>query len=155
MKNNNISKIFDLKNKTIILTGSAGRLGSRFAHVLSNAQANVILVDIEQTKNKQLEKKINSIYNTNSLSVNTDITKEDQVKKLIDIVIKKYKKIDGLINNAHILLRDHSQRDASFENYPLDLWEKMTSENLRAAFLCSREVGKIMVKQKHGVILNI
>jgi NAD(P)-dependent dehydrogenase (short-subunit alcohol dehydrogenase family) len=155
LKNNNISKIFDLKNKTIILTGSAGRLGSRFAHVLSNAQANVILVDIEQTKNKQLEKKINSIYNTNSLSVNTDITKEDQVKKLIDIVIKKYKKIDGLINNAHILLRDHSQRDASFENYPLDLWEKMTSENLRAAFLCSREVGKIMVKQKHGVILNI
>ncbi len=155
MKHHNISKIFDLKNKTIILTGSAGRLGSRFAHVLSNAQANVILVDIEQTKNKKLEKKINSSYHTNSLSMNIDITKEDQVKKLVDVVIKKYNKIDVLINNAHILLRDHPQRDASFENYPLDLWEKMTSENLRAVFLCSREVGKIMVKQKHGVILNI
>ena len=50
-----ISKLFGLKNKTVILTGSSGRLGNEYAHILSEAGANVILADIETQKNKKLE----------------------------------------------------------------------------------------------------
>ena len=53
---NFISKLFNLKNKTVILTGSAGRLGTRFAHVLSAAGADVVLVDIEKLNNKRGDK---------------------------------------------------------------------------------------------------
>ena len=55
---NSSTNLFDLKNKTVILTGSAGRLGSRFAEVLSNVGANVVLVDIDEQKNSTLEKSI-------------------------------------------------------------------------------------------------
>ena len=48
---NPVIKLFNLKNKTVILTGSAGRLGTRFAHVLSEAGANAVLVDIDKQKN--------------------------------------------------------------------------------------------------------
>lgn len=150
-----MKNIFSLNEKTVILTGSAGRIGTRFSHVLSDAGANVILVDIDDKKNKLLEKDLKKKYNTNPLSQKIDITKEKEIKKLVDIVVKKYKKIDILINNAHIVLRKHPGRNSPFEKYPLDLWEKMTSDNLKGIFLCSREIGKVMSKQKKGVIVNI
>ena len=55
MKKNIIDK-FRLDNKVAILTGSAGRIGQRFAHVLSDAGADVILVDIEEKSNKKLKR---------------------------------------------------------------------------------------------------
>lgn len=155
MNSKEVNKLFDLTNKTILLTGSAGRIGSRFAKILSSVGANVVLVDIDQKKNNILAEEIKKTYNTNPLAVNVDITDEKQVEKLIPQVIKKFKKIDVLINNAHIIFRKHSKRDSGFEDYPLDLWEKMISDNMSAVFLCSREVGKIMKKQNYGIIINI
>ena len=71
------------------------------------------------------------------------------------MILKKYSKIDVLINNAHIVPRSDSRKDSPFESYPLDLWEVMVSTNLRGLFLCSREIGRIMKKQQNGNIINI
>jgi NAD(P)-dependent dehydrogenase (short-subunit alcohol dehydrogenase family) len=147
--------IFNIKNKTIVLTGSAGRIGEHFAHVLSSNGANVILVDIQEEKNKKIENDLKKFYKTKPLAVNTDISKEIEVKLLIKTILKNYKKIDVLINNAHFISRDHSKRDASFENYPTELWDSMVNQNLRSLFLCSREIGKVMLKQKNGIMVNI
>ena len=56
MKKNSISKLFDLTDKVIVLTGSAGRLGENFAHILSESGANVVLIDIDKKKNQILAK---------------------------------------------------------------------------------------------------
>ena len=155
MKDLYLKKLFDLRKQVAILTGSAGRLGSRFAEVLSSVGSNVILVDIEKKQNKSLVNKIRKKYDTKPLAVNCDITDESQIKEMIKKVISKYGQIDILVNNAHYVERTDHRRYSSFENYPLDLWEKTTAENLRGLFLCSREVGKIMNQQKRGVIVNI
>lgn len=147
--------IFDLKNKTVVLTGSAGRLGSRFAHVLSGAGANVVLVDIEESANKQLEQELITRYKTKPTAFSIDISKQNDVKQFIKKITSKYKKIDVLINNAHFIPRTHPKRDASFEEYPLDLWDKTITTNLRGLFLCCQEIGRVMVKQKKGVIINV
>jgi len=155
LTSHNIEKLFSLKNKIVILTGSAGRLGYRFAHVLSEAGAHVVLIDIDDNKNKNLAKTLSKKYHTKPISLNIDITKEPEIKKLVKKVLEKYKKIDILINNAHILERTDIRRDSPFEDYPLDLWDKLASDNLKGLFLCSREIGKIMAKQKKGIIINI
>lgn len=147
--------LFDLKNKTIILTGSAGRIGERFAHVLSAAGANVVLVDIENKKNKQLELILKKRYHTNPVAIDVDISNKSEMNGLVKNILATYKKIDVLINNAHFLPREHSNRDAPFEQYPLELWDQTITTNLRGLFLCCQEVGKIMSKQKYGVIVNI
>jgi len=152
---NFINKLFSLENKTIILTGSAGRLGSRFAHVLSAAGANVILVDIDSKKNKKLEADLIEKYKTHPTSFDVNITNEEEVEEVVKKVLAKYKKIDVLINNAHFVPRDHPKRDAPFENYPLDLWDQTISGNLRGLFICCQKVGKVMVKQNKGVIVNV
>ena len=149
------NKLFNLKNKTIVLTGSAGRLGTRFAHVLSKSGANVVLIDIEQSANKKLERELILQYKTKPTSFCVDISDQNKVKQLIKKIMLKYSKIDVLINNAHFIPRTHAKRDASFEKYPLDLWDETISINLRGLFLCCQEIGQIMLKQKKGVIVNI
>ena len=68
MTRTTINNIFNLEKKTIVLTGSAGRLGSGFAHVLSSAGADVVLVDIENSNNKKLEFELKQKYNTNKVT---------------------------------------------------------------------------------------
>lgn len=154
-KKNFISRVFDLKNKTVILTGAAGLLGTQYAHVLSEMSANVILVDHESKKNKKLESTLKKKYHTHPMSFDIDITKQHSVQKLKNDVLSEYKKIDVLINNAAFKPKDNLQNASSFELYPLELWEKYLATNLTGAFLCSQEIGKVMVKQNKGVIVNI
>ena len=146
---------FDLKNKTIVLTGSAGRVGSRFSEILSKAGANLILIDNDIKKNEKLFKKIKKQYKTNCLVSNIDITDASKIDNLVKVILKKYSKIDVLINNAHFVPRDDPNRDVPFEKYPYELWQKTISENLSSVFVCCQKFGKIMVKQKNGSIINI
>lgn len=150
-----MSKLFDLKNRTVILTGSAGRLGTEYAHVLSAAGANVILVDVDGEKNNLLESVILDKYDTKPSSYVVDITNENAVKQMIEDVLKKYKRVDALINNAFFNPSQSSKSSTAFEGFPLDLWNQVINVNLTGVFLCSREVGKIMVKQGRGAIVNI
>jgi NAD(P)-dependent dehydrogenase (short-subunit alcohol dehydrogenase family) len=164
---NTINKLFNLKDKTVILTGSAGRLGSKFAHALTDAGANVVLVDIDEQKNSELEKSIIEKYwsddnhshpflTTNPMLSTTDIANESEVKKMVEVTLKKYGKIDVLVNNAHFVPREDPKRDAPFEEYPLELWDNATRINTRSLFLCCQEVGRAMRKQStNGVIVNI
>lgn len=157
MKKDNPFRLFDLTGKTIILTGSAGRLGTNFAHTLSHAGADVILVDIDDKKNKKLENIISKECKTKPLACNVNITKKEGLLQLGKQIVKKYGKIDGLVNNAFYSPRLNVKRSAMrFEEYPADLWNDVVSVNLTGIFLCCQEFGKIMVKQKTGgSIVNI
>ena len=157
MKKNIVSKLFGLNEKVIILTGSAGRLGKKFANSLSEAGANVILVDIDEKINQKLEKDISKKFKTKPLACTINIAEKSEVLKLRKNVVKKYGKIDGLVNNAFFSPRLDVKRSAmKFEDYPLDLWNKVVETNLTGVFLCCQELGKTMVKQKTGgSIVNI
>lgn len=157
MKNNIISRIFNLKGRTIILTGSAGLLGTEYAHILSEAGANLILVDIQETKNKKLEKILRQKYGTNPMAVSTDITNESQVHNLKKTIIAKYGRIDGLINNAFFnhAVKQSKTGPTPIESFPLEIWNKSMEINLTAVFLCCKEFGSDMAQKRNGVIVNI
>ena len=150
-------KIFNLKNKVIILTGSAGLLGSQYAQILSDAGAKLILVDVDIKKNQKLADNINRKYKTRPICENVDITSKEEVKELALKIKKRFGKIDGLINNAFL---NHAKSQSkhgknSFEAFPIDIWKKSLELNLTGVFLCCQEIGNIMAKQKNGVIVNI
>ena len=155
MKSKELPNLFSLKNKVVILTGSGGRLGSRFAEILNEAEANLVLVDIDKKNNSIVEKKLLKNKHEEILSLNLDITKSIDVKKLVNSTIKKFGKIDVLINNAHSVPRKNPKLSESFEKFPNDIWEIMVSDTLRGLFFCTKEIGKIMSKQNRGVIVNI
>ena len=154
-----ISKLFDIKNRNIVITGSSGLLGSQYANILSDAGANIILVDLDSVKNKKLEYSLRKNYETNVHSYTTDISNPQEVKKLAKNVLRDFKKIDGLINNAAYTSKGAKERTdnafGSFENFPIEIWKKSIDVNLTGVFFCSQAFGKIMIKQGKGVIVNI
>jgi NAD(P)-dependent dehydrogenase (short-subunit alcohol dehydrogenase family) len=149
-------RLFDIKKKTIILTGSAGFLGPHYADFLSSAGANVILVDINNIENKKLEQKLSKKYHTKPMAIQCNITDEKDVKKMKVQVMRKYKKIDALVNNAvfHPKIKNKNKAIA-LESFPLELWNNSIAVDLTGTFLCCREFGSVMKKQKKGSIINI
>lgn len=137
-----------------MLTGSSGRLGSQYADILSAAGANVVLVDVEYKKNKKLEQNLKKRYKTRPFAYQADISQKSQVEKMTSIILDKYKKIDVLINNA-FFNPGQPTHSSSFEKFPLELWNQVLSVNLTGPFICSQSIGKVMVKQRKGVIVNI
>jgi len=156
LKDKKLTKLFSIEGKNIILTGSSGFLGQQYANFLSSLGANVILVDIDIVKNKKLEKNLEKKFNTNPEAIKCNITDEDSVRKMKKEILKSYKIIDVLINNAVFHPKTKNKNITTKLNlFPLEMWNDAISVDLTGTFLCSREIGSVMEKQKGGVIINI
>tara|TARA_Y100000996_G_scaffold98231_1_gene70623 strand:+ start:1975 stop:2805 length:831 start_codon:yes stop_codon:yes gene_type:complete len=154
-----ISKLFDLEGRNIVITGSSGLLGSQYANTLSSAGANIILLDIDTTKNEKLKSALVKKYKNKISAYTLDISNQTEVNKTSKKIMKDFKKIDGLINNAAYTSKGAKEKSdnafGSFENFPIDIWQKSLDINLSGVFFCSQAFGKIMAKQGKGVIVNI
>ena len=89
-----IYDLFNLENKTVVLTGSSGRLGTQYANILSASGANVVLVDKEIKQNKKLEQKLIKKYNTKAIAYTVDISNKKDIVRMKNKILKKFKKID-------------------------------------------------------------
>ena len=153
-----IFKLFDLTGRNIIVTGSSGTLGSQYADTLSQAGANVILVDINN-ENNNLDKTLRKKYKTNAKFYCVDISIEKNVLSLKKNILTDFKKIDGLVNNAAYTnidaIKNSDNIYAPFEKFSFQLWKKMLDVNLSGVFNCCKVFGSQMVKQRKGTIVNI
>ena len=149
-----IAKLFDLSGRVVIITGAAGNLGSKYAEGLTQAGANVVLADIDYVACKQLGKKLEKKYSIKNLAIKLDLNDKSSIKNMVLKTMKQFSKIDILINNA-AYQGNPKTRKIKFEDFPLNEWNKAVSVNLTGVFLTCQEVGKIMVKQKYGNIINI
>lgn len=150
----NIKKIFDFSNRVIVITGAAGLLGSEYAHGFCQAGANVVLADKNFIKCKKLAIELEKEFGAKPLAIKLDVTNPNSITKMVNQIKKKFSKIDILVNNA-IFPEIGKIKKIRFEDYPLDMWKEGVDVNLTGMFLCSQQIGKIMAKQKNGVIINI
>ena len=133
--------------KTILVTGGSGVIGSSILELFYKKGFNVIAAGIaSKTIIGQQQKKFNI---KRSLLLNTDLTGSKNVKKVVGTSIKKFKKIDILVNCAGI------QFVMPIEKYPEKIWRKMMEINLTTPFLFTKEILPIMRKNKWGRIINI
>lgn len=147
--------LFSLNNKVAIVTGALGLLGKQHCLALSEAGAIVIVCDLDGKQCNDFAFSLEGDCTGESV----DITSPDSIIKLKENVLKKYNKIDILVNNAAI--NDMFENPAAaeelskFENYPLDLWNKSMDVNITGTFLCSQIIGSRMAEQGSGSIINI
>tara|TARA_B100000029_G_scaffold480554_1_gene528681 strand:+ start:428 stop:1255 length:828 start_codon:yes stop_codon:yes gene_type:complete len=153
-----LKKKFNLEDQIFIVTGGLGLLGQQHVSAIAEFGGQTIILDNNQNKGPEICKKIKSDYNSDCLFIHCDITDEKNLSKVKDEIIKKYRKIDGLINNATIDPKVESTGNnnfSRFENFQLDQWEKEINVGLTGAMLCSKIFGTEMAKNNMGVILNI
>jgi len=137
-----------LQGKTAVVTGCNQGLGHGLALAVAAAGANVVLVDRNTSHLEALSSEIKSM-GLGTLICATDITREDSVIEMVQSALNTFDSIEILVNNAGI-----AHRVAAVET-TFDQWQQTIDVNLTGVFLCGREIGKAMIRQKKGKIVNI
>lgn len=129
-----------LKDKIIIVTGGSGLIG------------DVILKDIREKGGIAINVDINVKTDISALTVKTDITNEASILETIDVILKSFGRIDGLVNNAYPRTKDWGTK---FEDIKFDSWQKNVDMQMNSTFLFCQKVLTIMKQQQSGSIVNI
>ncbi len=139
---------FNLAQRVAVVTGGSKGLGRAMATGLAEAGARVAVVSrtrslIEETAAEIVGK------GGEAMAVPADVTREEDVEAMTAQVLAAYGRIDILINNAGI---GGSKRSADLT---LEDWERLMNTNARSVFLACRAVGKAMIRQRQGKIINV
>lgn len=145
-RKNKMNNLFDLEGKVSVVTGSSRGLGKALAIGLAEAGSDIVLVDVldsQETANKIEE------AGQKSLQFRTNVRNIGELEKMVSETIEVFGKIDILVNNAGINIIEPSV-EVSEENF-----DKIIDTNLKGTFFCAQAVGKEMIKNKSGKIINI
>ena len=139
-----------LKDKVAIVTGGGVGIGRAIALAFAREGAAVAIAAIPPLSD--LENVVNEIKGNEgrATAIQTDITDEKEVQRMVAQTLDKYGQIDILVNNAGI-----AGATANVVDVTLDDWNKTLVVNLTGTMLCSREVLKSMIPRQSGSIINI
>jgi len=143
-----MKNLFDLSGKVAIVTGASSGLGRQFATALAGAGADVAIL-ARRVENLAETKKTLDALGSNTLSIKCDVTNNDDIKSAVAAVKEYYGRVDILVNNAGVATMSASENHSDGE------WERVMDTNLNAVFYMCREVGKIMIEQNYGKIINL
>jgi len=150
MNRKSFRSLFDLSDKVAVVTGGAGILGRYFCAGLAESGANVVVVDIQDTKAQEIAEELNQKYKVEAIGISCDVSQPESVQQMVSSVIFKFGEINILHNNAAAKSDDLDAFFAPFEQYSLDQWRKIMSVNLDGIFLVAQAVGKQMILQGKG-----
>jgi len=141
---------FSLKGKVAVITGGKRGIGKAICLGFAEAGADVATCSrtIEDSQLRGVAEEIQRL-GRRSLAIQADVTRKTDVDSMVQRVMREFGKIDILVNNAGIMIRK------SLLELGEDEWDLTLDTNLKGYFICSQAVGKIMVTQKRGNIINI
>jgi NAD(P)-dependent dehydrogenase (short-subunit alcohol dehydrogenase family) len=137
-----------LKDKTAIVTGARRGIGKAIALKLAKEGAKVAVTDISKEDCQKVVEEIENLGGQ-GLALELDVTKEDEIEKVIQETKKKFGRIDVLVNNAGIFIQKN------LEDMETSEINKLLDINLRGAIQCIKHVLPEMKNQKYGKIVNI
>ncbi len=138
----------NIEGKVIVITGASSGLGEAAARHLSSQGATVVLGARRVSRIESLAKELVA-GGAKALSVTTDVTKHDQVKRLVDTAVKSYGRVDVIINNAGLM--PHSPLD----RLKIEDWDRMIDVNLKGVLYGIAAALPYMKAQRGGHIINV
>jgi len=142
-----------LKNKVIVVTGGAGLLGKEFIKAIAHEGGIGIIADINEKDGNKLANELKVDLKLENVEYRIlDTISKESINSLINYLVKKYGKIDALVNNAYPRNKNYGRHFFDVE-YP-DFCENINL-HLGGYFLVSQQIAKYFVKQNYGNIINI
>lgn len=143
----NYKNILDFSNKNVLITGGAGSLGSELARAFASCGANIIICDINEAKASEILDECGG-YGVNANFITCDLRSVDSIKKMVSEAINLGGKIDILCNHAGFNIRKPAVE------YTEEEWDALIDVDLKAIFFVATEVGKHMISNRTGKIIN-
>jgi len=140
-----------LPDQVAIVVGSARGIGAAIARTFSEEGAAIVLVDLEKM-NPQLDEVAQEINQKGgkAIAIVADVTDDRQVNQMIDETVRRWGRIDILVNSAGLRGPLVPVQEITEQE-----WDSVVAVNLKAVFLCCKAVLKVMMKQKSGSIVSI
>jgi NAD(P)-dependent dehydrogenase (short-subunit alcohol dehydrogenase family) len=143
-----VKALLSLEGHVSVITGGATGIGFQMAVGLAEAGSHIVIcsrkLEVCEEAAGQIEK-----LGVKALAIGCDVTKADQVEAMKDATLKKFGRVDVLMNNAGRAWA------AAPEDTPLDRWQQVFDLNITAPFICAQTIGREFIKQKRGKIINI
>lgn len=139
---------FSLQGQVGIVTGGGQGLGKAFSVAFAEAGADVVIAEMNPETGPKTAEEIQAL-GRRSLFVATDVTKRESIQAMVAKTVEEFGKIDFLMNNAGIVKWLEAEKNTD------DDWLAVINVNLNGLFYCCQEVGKQMIKQGGGRIINI
>ena len=142
-----------LENKVIVITGGAGLIGKEFIKAVVEYDGIAIIADINYELGEQVKNTLSKELDTGNIDfVHLDITSKDSLLNCIDYLVKKYNRIDALVNNAYPRNQNYARHffDVDYEDFVENI-----GLNLGGYFTASQQFSKYFKTQGYGNIVNI
>jgi 3-oxoacyl-[acyl-carrier protein] reductase len=137
-----------LEGKTAVVTGAGQGIGRAIALTLAREGADVAIYDLNLDSANGVADEVKAL-GRQALAIKCDVSRKDDVTRATEAVLEKFRKIDILVNNAGITVPELVM------NTPEELWDRNININLKSQFLCCQTIGRHMIEQKSGRIINI
>lgn len=134
---------FKLEGKTAIVTGGAGGIGEATARMYAAKGVNLVLVDIKDTVS-EVASAIAKEYNTRAIGIQCDLTREDEINRVVTAAVDTFGEINILANVAGRVDLDNA------EDIDFALVENQMNVNAFSVFRLTQKVGRVMIRQKKG-----
>lgn len=138
-----------LENQVAIITGAGRNIGEAVASACVREGAKVAVVDNDRSRAEKVAGDLNRIRPGSAMAEVVDVSAGDQVRAMVDRVVSKWGRVDLLVNNAAI-----TDRTTILELEEAE-WDRVMNVSLKSVFLMGQAVGRQMVKQGGGVIVNL
>lgn len=137
-----------LKDKVALITGAAQGIGRQIALTFASEGADIIVGDVNLEGALRTKEEIEA-KGVTAQAFELDVTQYQKIEDVVNKILDKFERIDILVNNAGIA------RDAVLLRLKEEDWDTVIKVNLKGTFNCTKAISKVMLKQRHGRIINI
>lgn len=138
---------FDLTGQVALVTGATKNIGHALALGLANAGADIVVVGRTVSECESTAEEIRAM-GRRALAVPTDVTDQGAINAMVDKAMAEFGRIDILMNNAGAAITKKA------EDLTMEEWDRVVNVDLRGAFMVAQAVGKVMIRQNYGRIIN-
>ena len=143
-----INNIFDIRNEVAMITGGNSGIGRAITETLAKCGAKVAIVNRDPKSGEMAARELKK-NGLEAVSFDADVRDKEKIDYVVNRIIEKYGKIDILVNSAGINLRKKAVE------FDLNDWNEIIEVNLTGTFIVCQAVGRYMIQQKKGRVLNV
>ncbi len=148
---------FSLSGRVAVITGGAGLLGMRHAEAIAAAGGIPVIADRRADAAESAAADVAARFGVPAFGALVDVTAEGSVEGLLAQVLRRFDRVDILVNNAanNPKVEDAGSAFSRLERFPLDQWNADVAVGLTGAFLCAKHFGSAMARAGKGCIVNV